>query len=227
MPELTPFLSWVAHHARLFGLAKEEAATMAGWESTLDASPDELHAATAAIAGNPGETLGKAETRFVGKMSAHLEALTNAVKRIRTIHYERGADRTEHDWGTCQTCLSTGWVIVPHPEGVQDGEWVPVSKTRQPEGVYYTLAVTCSCAKGKWVASHRTAEGKTGWTLETYTRFNPLWREQVRRRRLAEEHYSASLEELSPAPEGWTAKLRRILENCFKQDNERRKLSCL
>ncbi len=49
----------------------------------------------------------------------------------------------------CTFCGNTGWVVVPHPQFVDDGFWKPHHKNSRGRPVFYTAGVTCTCSRGR------------------------------------------------------------------------------
>lgn len=168
------FIAWCKHHAKTFALADEAfLATLASWEDvfvTAGYSADELHAATQGLAMS-GRTLARWD---------HLAAITARIRAARAVEYASGEAKAAQDGpsaSTCTLCDGTGYVIVPHPLGVALGEWVPINTTRNG-GSYYTAAVSCSCALGRW-KQDRLEPKERSMSLSRYAALNPRWQVQL------------------------------------------------
>ncbi len=193
--ELTWFEAWAVHHGTVFGLSESETPTLLSWEGALGATAEELYSATAALATNPRQ-FGESEARFAGKLTLHLTLLVSQIREQRSAAVSQQADPRD-TLGTCTLCSSSGWVIVPHPNGLADGEWVPQRKARGGAS-YYTVAVLCSCALGRWMGQHRKS---AGLTLQQYDRLNPRWPIQVARREREEAAYREAVLPVATSPE--------------------------
>ena len=204
------FSEWVSHHATVFGLtAESDTRTLSAWLpvfSTGGHTVEDLFAVTDYLAAHP-EALNR-EERFSGKLACHLAAILDRLKEIRAIVYQKDVKAHEHERGTCTLCSGSGYVIVPHPKAVHDGQWVPV-KTARAGPSWYTAAVLCTCALGRWVGEH-VKEEKRPMSLEYYTQaINPYWREHMAQRQAS--HLARA--QLQEPDENLQKTFNRILED--------------
>ena len=177
------YAQWAAYHCEVFGLGDRDLKTLLSWRElflTAGYQAGELRAATDAIALDPGSLGGM----YQSKMTAHLTAIQSRIRNGRAIVLERSKP-SERERGTCTKCGGCGYVTVPHPASIRDGEWKPMLVARA-NATYYTAAVVCSCALGRWLVDNgKTKRRRTTGTddrilrLEDYERINPDWQEQL------------------------------------------------
>lgn len=175
------YAAWVVRYAETFGISEErDVKTLLSWHAALGATELELNTALDTLARQP-DRLTQSGGRYLagGRMLAHLHALHAAVRDFRAIDARPGAVVKDDGMGTCDRCLSTGWVVVPHLKCVKDGEWVPAMVGGKP--VTYTVAVVCNCALGRWVRDRQTGDHRS-LGIEAYQHQNPDWRRQLRDR---------------------------------------------
>lgn len=171
------FVTWAEKHALTFAMNDDAfLQTLLSWEDLFAAagySREDLASATTALA-----TSGVQLQRW-----DHLAAITKHVRERKAV--ERRDAPPDDPRGKCATCEGTGFVVVPHPEGVVEGEWVP-QKVARGGATYYTVAVHCHCPLGRWFHGRRTGAGSKyqgTWTLAAYEEKNPRWRVQIEARR--------------------------------------------
>lgn len=149
----------------------------------------------------------------------HLKALVGILHELDAERAAEGSDRPADVLGTCDRCGGTGRVTVPHPRCLREGRWLPLRLTRGGSAVYYTCAVTCTCALGRWYQQRATVrrDGQTRGQmgLEEYTTLNPRWDVQLALRAEQEERVRT----LAPArksafSEALDALLARLREQC-------------
>lgn len=196
--------SWVDAHCRSFAIAQPEwIAAFLSWEQAivgLGATESELREATQrCLADRP-------KPQFPVE---HLDAVQRHVGAQKTVARRRLAERQLDDGaGTCIYCGNSGWVAVPHPRFVLDGEWKP-SRYHETTGlpIFVTSAVTCMCPRGRQThettLSAQTDRGRPlPVALEAYARnVNAAWREhlkEVETAKLAMLKAQASAAWLSP-----------------------------
>ena len=72
------------------------------------------------------------------------------------------------DHGTCPYCGNAGLVSVPHPQFVDKcGLWKP-TRAGAMGPIYATVAVTCTCARGRKTHERMVEQGKKAMSLEQY-----------------------------------------------------------
>lgn len=192
------FNVWCLRHANVFGIANANGLAMiASWEDLFAAagySAADLNDATDWLATH-------APPKFLNE---HLGAITNRIRDRKAVDGRRESLEV-HDRGSCTTCGGTGHVTVPHPGGVVDGEWVP-QRFARGGATYYTVAVYCRCALGRWFEGRHDNDEKT-WNLDRYEPRNPRWRVHMESRR-SERNARASL---GPVDDGWTDLVDHLL----------------
>ena len=203
----------------MFGIRDDaDLRTIMSWRFVFSAtrtSEAEMKAASLWLARNVG-VLGEVKERFGGKMTMHLSAIQRALREVRALDQDRLDQRVQEQesrLGTCVICGSSGYVSVPHPKHVENGEWRPVRMCRGGSGpTYYTCAVLCSCARGRWKADHQ-AEGWRQMTLEQYHGSNPDWRQQLEER--AEERRAEAT--ATPASDEWRRCVQSVMNRFFER----------
>ena len=184
MDIMNDYDEWVKRHAKIFGLVNEiDMGSMLAWKDALGATVDELNEATAHLAANPqllSESLPR-PAQYEPKMTRHLLALKHRISERRAVEATGMREHAEETWGTCTICNSSGWVIVPHPSGLKDSEWVPIRHAKTDSVYYATIAVTCSCKLGRWIAGRQVNQAMC---LATYERlYGRYWKLQMDQRR--------------------------------------------
>ncbi len=183
------FDDWLNEYLTALGITDPaEVAQAATWQRVFELlrySEAEVRAATDAILRDVGQ-LARSEGRFLGKVPQHLAALQHHVNRSRAVEYDPPTvAANEHgELGTCCLCGGSGWVVVPHPAGVRDGQWVQV-KVARGGASFYTASVICLCPLGSWVLNRLSGRPKQPATLRSYERGNPRWRQQMAAREAA------------------------------------------
>ena len=179
----TEFHLWADNHAATFGMTPEKhAETFVAWRKVFEAAKytaAELAEATTFLAANN-------PPRWAPE---HLAGINARIRDRRAVEYRKKTDVQERDRGVCTLCSGTGYVVVPHLQGVRDGNWVPVRATRSLPS-YYTVAVLCRCQLGLWVGG-RMSPDKLPMSIDRYERQNPRWRDQLMARH---REMSASVE---------------------------------
>jgi hypothetical protein len=187
------FQAWAGEHCRVFGLSVEESGTVLSWEPYFVASgfhKDDLADTTAHFAKIPGELarLGK-PAKYLGKTSVHLAAIEAYIREQTARRLGEESSRFAAEHGTCLVCYGTGFVSVPHLAGISNGRWVG-AKAGGLAPQFYTQAVACSCALGRWKADkqgqRRGGEVRRIMTLEAYEHQNPDWKRQLAAREEAQ-----------------------------------------
>jgi hypothetical protein len=194
---ITGYQEWAVSYATLFGLDRESDLRMVqAWEAAFEsnrASAAELRAAA--------ETVARAPPRW---RSDHLIALQAAIRegRLSAWRQQREQEEAMVEEMRCVLCAWTGWVIVPHPEHIQAGRWVP------HRGDYYTAAVLCICSRGTRIldgilaaseADRKKARVRVPMRLDAVERICPSWQEELKarhRQEMAEHKALAAAEEL-------------------------------
>lgn len=180
------FTEWVKAYAVRFGMDSEpEVKTLLSWRELfvvqLGYSRDEMFLASDAVA------TSLPVPRF---RNEHLDRLQSAVQKARreTLVARRETEAAfAVEQSECRLCLGCGWVSVPHPRDVVDGEWLGK----------HTLGVTCHCALGRleqqrhdeFTSKPRPGEHRVrakAITLEEYEGHCPQWQLQVKRKEAAE-----------------------------------------
>lgn len=181
--------AWTQHHSRVLGIADPiNELTFQAWRKffeVLDCGADDLEAASNHL-GASGSSARPAE---------QLASITRFLRDRISIEYKREAEQHEQERGDCVKCRGIGRVIVPHVAGLKDGEWRPVQKARSAS-TYYTMAVLCDCALGRWMRQKYDAE-KCPMFIETYSLQNPRWPQQLRQRSL---EYAMQVEATGVSP---------------------------
>lgn len=162
------FDSWANRHATMFGMLKpEERDMIRSWRPIFISCGytfAELRYATEMIARSPPKFRGQ-----------HLEQVHTTIGELRkkSIDEEAGAWSAIDTFEACRSCKGYGWVVVPHPRFVSNGEWTP-----SPGKSYkLTVNVACSCESGRRIAGAHQRKRPMG--LEEYESRNPEWRTQV------------------------------------------------
>lgn len=203
---------WVLNHAAVFGMqSQHEFATLDSWRPVFESlgyDPLELEDATDWIAKHP-EVLSRAFDNR-NRSEKHLAAIKFRVGELRAIEYRR-AESPRVDMGTCVQCGGTGWVSVPHPQGVISETWMP-SRVGGLRGMYHTACVTCGCYVGRKL----TGGTEPPMSLEEYERKNPRWRTQLKDRRDA---VNAEVD-LSPRAREYKDGLRVRFESILRRITE-------
>jgi ribosomal protein S27AE len=168
---------WVNQHATSFGMVEHQRNMLRSWREAFEAERytlEELTSASKALLG--------IENLYPGN---HAAAIGREIKNIRAIKYRQESDKLDQDRGQCVNCGGSGMIIVPliRP-GIAPDEWRPLQIARGG-ATYYTMAVRCSCAKGRFMADHIRQPEKVPMSIETYERHNPAWREQMAQRQEA------------------------------------------
>jgi hypothetical protein len=202
------FVNWSRNYLETFGLSGDaEIAAVMSWRKVFEASDytvAELTSATIHIASQPARIARQAgDARYLGKMTAHLEAIRAVISAARTIDYRADVDDRRDDLGTCTLCGGTGRVIVPDIRCISDGLFVRLRVARKSEGTLYTCAVCCSCDLGNWYYGRTQVrrgrhKGKRMQKLSDYETKNPFWKSQLEQREMEKlsvaSHREASLE---------------------------------
>lgn len=175
--------SWVLDHCRTFAITLPEwTAAFLSWRSALvglGATEVELREATRRCLGDSPKPQFPAD---------HLDAVQRHVGAQKSATRRRAAERQLDDGpGVCSYCGSTGWLAVPHPRFVIDGEWKP-ARYHEATGlpIHVTSAVTCTCPRGRQVheatVTAQTDRGRAmPVSLEAYAAdVNPAWREHLK-----------------------------------------------
>ena len=220
------YAAWSEEYARMFGIRDDaDLRTIMSWRFVFSAtrtSEAEMKAASLWLARNVG-VLGEVKERFGGKMTMHLSAVQRALREVRALDKDRIEARQreqETRLGSCTTCGSSGMVTVPNPKHVEGGEWRPVRIARGGSGPsYYTCAVLCSCALGRWKADRQGERRQM--TLEQYHAENPDWRQQLEER--AEERRAEAT--ATPAPDEWRRCVQAVMDRFFSGRNSNANLS--
>ena len=127
------FKAWGKLHTTMFGMDEPDKAMVASWRSALDSySFEELKAASI-------ELLSEAPTF----RNEHVSGLFRILGLKRARQTAAFAAQFDYKSVSCGVCQNTGYVLVPHPECVKDGEFV-----QGPGGYKGTAVVTCSCHVG-------------------------------------------------------------------------------
>lgn len=121
----------------MFALRTAEDAAMVGsWRVHLDQySAVELETASVAMLKNPPDWRDKHVAGLLRILSA------NRASMSRSFGSQGDDDATVH---SCGVCHGTGLLEVPHPQCLTGGEFLP-----GPAGYKATVAVTCSCERGR------------------------------------------------------------------------------
>lgn len=218
------YAAWTEEYSRMFGIRDPlDVRTLLSWRFVFSAtrtSEAEMKAAALWLASNVG-VLGEVRERFGGKMTMHLSAIQRALREVRALDKDRIEARQreqESRLGTCTICGSSGMVTVPNPKHVENGEWRPVRIARGGSGPsYYTCAVLCSCALGRWKADRQSHERRQ-MTLDQYHAINPAWRQQMDER--AEERRAEA--NASPAPAEWQRCIQGVIDRFFERQKTRK-----
>jgi len=174
---------WALRHRALFGLnTPEEIDMITEWAALFALEglmPDELLQASEWLLLAPGAP------RFRTEQPAAL------VARVR--HNRKQLERSppppaDDPHGTCSLCDSTGLVTVPCRRlDRHTGEW----RMPGPPGWFGTMAVTCTCALGRWkrertrlklmIAGTVIYEDRRPMGLDEYEVLTPDWRQELAR----------------------------------------------
>jgi hypothetical protein len=159
--------AWVDQHVTMFGMNKEDIAMVASWRSALDAySPAELKAASI-------ELLKLAPTFRNEHVSGLFRIL--GLKRAQQTKAFAAQRDDEYTGMRCSLCQQTGFVLVPHPQCVKDGEFI-----QGPGGYKATAAVTCSCHVGARKQQSYDESKYRPMSLHAYeTSITMGWREMI------------------------------------------------
>lgn len=91
--------------------------------------------------------------------------------------------------GVCNYCGETGLVLVPHPNWIRDGEWVPYTRSGIGRPLYHHTHVYCRCRRGERchtsAVDRKTNNGTPDplCTLSRYeTAYNAAWMEHMQER---------------------------------------------
>lgn len=171
----TSYEEWSAYHASSFGVpAGIEPRDLATWTATLMGycevwgeagySPDELTAATKQLINSAVPLRVPAE---------HRSAVYTVVMSKRAVAARQVLAAGEIDRGVCITCFNTGYVSVPHLQGVKNGRWEWSEGYRRR----VSCAVLCKCERGRRMKFQNGHKDTV--TLERYEDLNPQWEEQV------------------------------------------------
>jgi hypothetical protein len=122
---------WVAHHGDLFSMhSTADAKLFKAWRPLLvNRSLVELKAASAAMAEDPEKAKSNRASHY-GYIRAFLTSYSSARHK---------AEVESRDYGVCVNCIGSGYISVPHPKLIKNGEW---------EHPWYTFAVFCRCSRG-------------------------------------------------------------------------------
>jgi hypothetical protein len=159
--------NWIEYHATTFGFRKDEDVRMlAEWADLFAAagySPAEVLAASRALV-----TDGRLPQYRTDQLTALFDAARDARNKAAP------AAPAVEDRGACVDCSGTGWVAVPHPKTISGAT-----------DRWYTCAVLCHCALGRWklqATKWVTATGRddTPMTLDSYARMYPDWKERMK-----------------------------------------------
>src|ERR1043166_8865921 len=162
------YRDWAAKYCAAFGLDRDsDKAMVQTWQKIfedLGYSVPELEKALTAIARNP--------PKF---RSEHLSAINQAIncERQRLVYESMEVEAAIDEFEQCKQCSSAGWVFVPHPRFLKDGEWIygPGGRSKP------LCTVTCGCQVGQRLAG--IPRTKKAMSLESYEELNPEWREQI------------------------------------------------
>jgi hypothetical protein len=171
---MTGYEAWGESYSGIFGLTNPgDLLMVAAWEDVFDYAGytlSELEAAKKSLATHGG----------VIKREEHLDAIQRWIREQRQEALAREQKAEErYDRGTCIHCGNTGWVIVPHPKQIRDGQWLGTA----------TATVTCSCWMGQRI--DKTYRGPREekpkdmrdlplpMTLAFYQEHNPGWFQQM------------------------------------------------
>lgn len=192
------FSDWLKHHCTVFSIYDpERIETVASWQPLFDAAgytAAELTTATDWLAMN-------ASPKYP---SDHLGAIRSRLTDQRALDYRRAEDAYPSQ---CVLCGGTGRLVVPHLAGVRDGQWLPLRLTRI-RATYYTCAVRCSCARGRFGKFDGQRGGVTLLSIEEYERRNPGWRKQLVRR----EQEQRAQADLAPVDSAWQKTVQGIMD---------------
>lgn len=162
------FTDWAVHHAIAFSMhAGQHAETIASWRDGFLAggyTPEELYAATTHMIAY----------RCPAKPWDHLQEIQAFVqaRRAQARRAQSNTPSNGKDRGRCEKCCDSGWVIVPHPAFVRNGEWTPHSNG------FPTAAVTCSCHAGVRTRTPGADNSKAlPMSLAEFEQICPSWRE--------------------------------------------------
>lgn len=207
------FEEWAGRHGSIFGLNNEEMTAALAWEDLFTACgyvASELAEATDELAKNPSRiSLAVGRGSHPGKMALHLAAIHGVCRDLKAVVYHRQTNEHERDRRTCTTCGGSGAISVPHLSGVTDGQWRPV-KVGRASPTYYTCAVTCHCALGRWCNERRPANRRLP-ELSWYDAKNPAWQIQMARHKRELTERSRH----SEGPETWE-EAQRMLRDLFQ-----------
>lgn len=173
-PTQTELLAWTKKHASRFAwTAASDIECLAEWatiQTKYGVTLDELHEVSEKMVMNTKDVFGKEN---------HLKTLNTILHSLR--ERKSYAVIQDEDRGTCTTCgAGSGLVSVPEPREVVNGEWT---------GVKFTF-VACSCPEGFRYRNSKDSKDRTLLNIEQYTRFNPLWKSQVKNywKKISEEN---------------------------------------
>lgn len=169
---------WAMGHVYAFGLGESGETMASAWFSIFNGfgyTIAELRAATLAMAKEPPQF-----------PSEHLQRINESVAAGRQVESRR---QWAGELGTCVVCNDGGYVVVPHPRYVVNGQWTE----------RHTAAVVCGCWRGRRIMErnkNRREAGKDGdvvkppMLLSEYERLNPNWKRQLDEYEIALADYS-------------------------------------
>lgn len=136
------FEDWWEFHVRAFGLTDDQARGVAAWRETfadMGYTREDLMAASKELLREvPGP-------RF---LTDHRDRL-HSIIAVRRQYATKAKDAETVDYGSCDRCSGSGWVMVPHPEYVQGGDWKAIRFNAVGMPVRPMASVTCTCYCGK------------------------------------------------------------------------------
>jgi hypothetical protein len=210
---------WAIDYCNLFRLKPESLiGTLETWFEAFDANhctTNELKLALAAMRRNPPE-YDREHFRVLSLHVRHLRAEQSAAM-VRAASQPK-----EEEYGICDLCGSTGWVTVPHPRCVREGDFWPP---------HYELAVYCRCGLGRWFYDNHSdmreamrRQGRTpGVSIDVYEAWNPKWREQLEHRRHVEDTEWRAIKAdkaRSLVPKSWREAVEQVSANMVNMDSE-------
>lgn len=138
-PSSLTYTEWSAYHAELFGLSDpKQLAAVKAWVGVFRTGgflADELRAASDAIL-----------LEGAGFWTDHPAKILAWINRQRSIQV-RDHDGDASQNAVCLHCGNVGRLIVPHAKCVVAEAWRPLD--HGPGPTFYTMAVRCSCTKGR------------------------------------------------------------------------------
>jgi len=151
----------------MFGMNEADIAMVVSWRNALDSySLAELKAASI-------ELLKLAPTFRNEHVSGLFRIL--GVKRAQQTKAFAAQRDDEFTGLRCSLCQNLGYVLVPHPQCVKDGEYI-----QGPGGYKATAAVTCSCHRGASKLQSFDQAKRRPMSLHTYeTTVTTGWQDMI------------------------------------------------